>query len=105
MGESTLPCGTSTRERLEELRGDDFRSWDSFLNYLGDLFEEYNDEYRDAGQNPSGGGEFPELATKEDVEGLAELIREESESGAPNYDDVKAACRSAVSEELEGVVR
>lgn len=49
MGESSLPCGTSTRERLEEMRGENFRSWDAFLNYLGDMFEEYDEEYANSG--------------------------------------------------------
>lgn len=36
---TTLPCGDRTRDRLEELRGDDFQSWDAFLNFLADEHE------------------------------------------------------------------
>jgi hypothetical protein len=40
MGQTTIPCSETTHERLEDLRGGDFRSWDAFLNALADAYED-----------------------------------------------------------------
>jgi len=44
---TTLPIGEQTRERLEDLRGDDFRSWDAFVNFLADEHERYQAQVND----------------------------------------------------------
>ena len=40
MGRTSIPCGEQTRDRLEDLRGDEYKSWDAFLNHLADVFED-----------------------------------------------------------------
>jgi len=45
MGETSIPCGESTRDRLDELRGDEYKSWDAFLNHLADVWEQSEPTY------------------------------------------------------------
>jgi hypothetical protein len=44
MAETSIPCSESTLERLRELRGEDSKSWDVFLNIMADVCEKRNDE-------------------------------------------------------------
>jgi hypothetical protein len=44
---TTLPIGEQTRERLEDLRDDGFRSWDAFVNFLADEHERYQEQVDD----------------------------------------------------------
>mgnify|MGYP000344252145 CR=1 FL=1 len=38
MGETSIPCREETRDRLSDLRGNEYKSWDAFLNHLADEF-------------------------------------------------------------------
>lgn len=67
---TSIPCRDETRDRLREVRGDDFRSWDEFLVALADVYEQ-TDEVE---ETPPGG---PEI-TEADADQLAQ-IREELE--------------------------
>jgi hypothetical protein len=40
MGRTTIPCKDETRDRLAELRGDQYSSWDAFLLELADAWED-----------------------------------------------------------------
>lgn len=40
MGETSIPCRNSTRDRFVELRGERYESWDAFLNHLADVWED-----------------------------------------------------------------
>lgn len=40
MGETSIPCEEETRDRLTELRGDRYKSWDGFLMHMADVWEQ-----------------------------------------------------------------
>jgi len=40
MGQTSIPCRSTTHERLDELRGDRYESWDAFLNHMADVWED-----------------------------------------------------------------
>lgn len=40
MGETSIPCREDTRERLKDLRGDEYQNWDALLNDMADAWEQ-----------------------------------------------------------------
>jgi len=83
MGESSIPCTEPTRDRLKALRGEGYQNWDTFLNELADAWEEKFDGSGVDGEQVS-----------------VDQLREELNTDAPTFDDVKAACEAALDEKL-----
>jgi len=54
MGETSIPCREATRNRLDDIRGGRYRSWDEFLNDMADTFED--------GDGGVETGDVPEIA-------------------------------------------
>lgn len=99
MGETSIPCGEQTRDRLEDLRGDKYKNWDAFLNHLADVWEDGGPIISEEGAHEL----MEEIATAAEPErGMvddAELAREV----ARQVDYTELANR--VADELEGRMR
>lgn len=97
---TTLPVRKSTRERVRDLRPEDAHSVDEFVNTLLDVYDGEFDYEQEA--------VYARLEAIEDaVSGMGvtqEMIRESVESELSGtgvgYDDVVAASRQAIRDEL-----
>jgi len=43
MGKTSIPCNEATRDRLDDLRDGQYKSWDAFLNQLADDWQGESD--------------------------------------------------------------
>jgi uncharacterized protein YhdP len=92
MGRTTINCDTETKAWFDELRPDAAASEDEFLTAL---LRHYDDTTEQDSL-------FAEEINVVDVD----AIREELNTDAPDFDDVKAATKAALREELpEGALR